>query len=99
MPEVPRRWPLVLLWRTQVWRREVRMILQILLPRLVAQHHSESAPRIHVDGSLQIQFVVRNYVLDGSIATLLNHGEMYVPVHKPVVDRSIHCAVTQIEPD
>jgi hypothetical protein len=67
------------------------MILQILLPRLVAQHHSESAPRIHVDGSLQIQFVERNHVRDGFIAALLNHGEMYVPVHKPVVDRTIHC--------
>ena len=63
------------------------MILQILLPRLVAQHHSESAPCIHVDGSLQIQFVERNHVLDGSIATFLNHGEMYVPVHKPVLVR------------
>src|SRR6266403_3413675 len=93
------RWPLVLLWRTQVWRREVWMILQILLPRLVSPHHSESARRIHVDGSLQIQLVERNYVLDGSITTLLNHGEMYVPVHKPVVDRTIHCAVMLIERD
>jgi hypothetical protein len=32
---------------------------------------------------------------------ILKHqdGEMYVPVHKPVVDRTVHCAVIQIERD
>src|ERR1700722_18254497 len=80
------RWTLVLLWRTQVWRRAVRMILQILLPGFVAHHHSEPPPRIDVDGSLQIQFVEWNRMLDGSIVTILNQSEMYVAVHEPVVE-------------
>ena len=59
-----RSWPLLIFWRRRDWRREVRMMLQILLHRLVAQHEPEPSLRGHIDGLLQIQFVQVNHVFD-----------------------------------
>src|SRR6267154_78544 len=54
---------LVPLRRRYIRRRKIRMILQILLPRLIAKHDPESSVRIHIDRFLDVQFVVRNRVL------------------------------------
>jgi hypothetical protein len=59
-----RSWPLLIFWRRRDWRRGVRMMLQILLHRLVAQQEPESSLRGHIDGLLQIQFVQVNHVFD-----------------------------------
>jgi hypothetical protein len=56
--------PLPIFWRRRDWRGEVRMMSQILLHRLVAQHEPESSLRGHIDGLLQIQFVQVNHVFD-----------------------------------
>jgi hypothetical protein len=45
-----RYWPLLLLWRRADGWRSIRVVLQILLDRFVAQHESESPLRIHING-------------------------------------------------
>ena len=73
------------------------MISQILLEGLVAHHNSESVARIHIDGSLCVQIVESDHLLDGFRAGLIEHGEMYLVVDEPVVVHVIHRAVLQTE--
>lgn len=87
----------VFLGRLKKWRGEIRMISQILLEGLITHHDSESAARIHIDGSLGIQIVEGDHLLDGFRGTLIEHGEMYLVVDEPVVVDAIHCAVFQIK--
>src|SRR6266436_4232357 len=91
--------PLVLLRRRQIRRRKIRVILQILLPGLVAKHHPESPPRIHIDGFLQIQFVEWDHVLGGLCWIILGQAAMNLPIHHPVVGHAVPRAVLLIQPN
>src|SRR4029077_17383906 len=90
---------LVLLPRRHIRRRNIRMILQILLPGFVAKHHPESPLRIHIDGFLHIQFVVGKRMLDGLQRAFLEHAVMHLAVHEPVVGHPVYRAVFLIEPN
>jgi hypothetical protein len=49
--------------------------------------------RINIDGSLQIQFVEANHLLDRFRASLVDHSEMYLAVHEPLVGHVVHRAI------
>jgi hypothetical protein len=65
---------LVLWWIRTILRARVRMIPQILLQGFVAQGEPESAPRIHINGGLQIQLVETPYMLHQLRAALVCRG-------------------------
>src|SRR5438445_887350 len=75
------------------------MILQILLPRLIAKHDPESAVRIHINGFLHIHVAVRNRVVGGLRWIVFGHLEMHLAIHQPVVNYGICGAVLPIQPN
>src|SRR6267142_3052450 len=90
---------LVLLRRRHLCRRKIRMVLQILLPRFVAKHDTESPVRIHVDRFLHIQLVIRNRVLRRLCWIVLDQAEMHLAIHQPIVGHTICGAILQIQPN
>src|SRR5580692_8364075 len=73
------------------------MVAEVLLEGLVAHDHAEAAARIDVDGSLGVQIVESDHLLDSSRAALIERGEMYLVVDEPVVVHAVGRAVLQVE--
>src|SRR5690349_4381340 len=75
------------------------MVPQILLPRLVANHHPESAVRVDINRFLYIQFVPRNHVFRHLCWIVFDHAEMHLLIHEPIVGYAVSLSVLLKQPD